>query len=177
MNESHTDQNAKVIWFTGLSGAGKTTLANELAKHLRTCSYSCLVLDGDQARSGLCSDLGFSEVDRSENIRRISEVAKLAVSNNIFVAVACISPRTKYRELAKSIVGKEFFIEIYVNTPLSVCEFRDPKGLYKKARTGEISEFTGISSPYEPPHSADLEIDTNDVNCEENIAKILKLLL
>jgi len=147
----------KVIWLTGLSGAGKTTIANELKKKL-----DCVVLDGDSLRGGLCSDLGFSMDDRDENIRRASEVAKLFYSNGNNVVVSFISPLRIHRLSARSLIPKEDFIEVYINTPIEICEARDVKGLYARARAGEIENFTGISSDYEPPDNPELIIQTED---------------
>ena len=146
---------SKVIWLTGLSGAGKTTIACELEKQI-----DCVILDGDNLRTGLCSDLGFSITDRDENIRRVSEVAKLFYSSKKNVVVSFISPLRSQRDFARSLIPKEDFIEVYVATSLEVCEKRDVKGLYAKARAGEISDFTGISSPYEPPENPEILIQT-----------------
>ena len=158
-------QQGKVLWFTGLSGSGKSTIANATEHKLHELGYKTMVLDGDNIRMGLCKDLGFSPQDRSENIRRISEVAKLFAESGTIVLTAFISPYREDREMARSIIGQDF-IEIFVDTPLDVCEGRDPKGLYKKARTGEIKGFTGIDSPYEAPLRPDMIIDTTlvDIN-------------
>jgi adenylylsulfate kinase len=158
-------QQGKVYWFTGLSGSGKSTIANATEHKLHELGYKTMVLDGDNIRMGLCKDLGFSPQDRSENIRRISEVAKLFAESGTIVLTAFISPYREDREMARSIIGQDF-IEIFVDTPLDVCEGRDPKGLYKKARTGEIKGFTGIDSPYEAPLRPDMIIDTTlvDIN-------------
>ena len=158
-------QQGKVLWFTGLSGSGKSTIANATEHKLHELGYKTMVLDGDNIRMGLCKDLGFSPQDRSENIRRISEVAKLFAESGTIVLTAFISPYREDREMARSIIGPDF-IEIFVDTPLDVCEARDPKGLYKKARAGEIKGFTGIDSPYEAPLRPDMIIDTTlvDIN-------------
>ena len=158
-------QQGKVYWFTGLSGSGKSTIANATEHKLHELGYKTMVLDGDNIRMGLCKDLGFSPQDRSENIRRISEVAKLFAESGTIVLTAFISPYREDREMARSIIGPDF-IEIFVDTPLDVCEARDPKGLYKKARAGEIKGFTGIDSPYEAPLRPDMIIDTTlvDIN-------------
>lgn len=154
-------QSAKVIWFTGLSGSGKTTLAANLEKELFFRRFFCQVLDGDNIRSGINNNLGFSKEDRLENIRRIAEVTKLLVNTGIITICSFISPTEEIRQMAKNIIGENDFIEVFLNTPLEVCEQRDTKGLYKKARSGEIKDFTGISSPFEAPANPDIEIDTS----------------
>jgi len=164
------------IWFTGLSGSGKSVLSNELEKRLVAMGKHTMLLDGDNVRHGLCRDLGFVEGDRIENIRRVAEVATLMNDAGLITITAFISPYLQDRENAKGIIGSENFVEVYVSTPLEVCEKRDVKGLYKKARSGEIPQFTGISSPYEVPVSPDLEIDTSDCSVEDSVDKILKLL-
>lgn len=164
-----------VLWFTGLSGSGKSTLAHILEEHLFSQGVQAYVLDGDNVRHGLCGDLGFSAEDRSENIRRIGEVAKLFAEAGLIVLTAFISPFEVDRSRARGI-GSDNFIEIYCRCSLSVCEERDVKGLYKRARAGEVKEFTGISSNYEEPTSADLVIDTSELSIEESTAKILDLL-
>lgn len=168
---------ALVLWFTGLSGAGKSTLAHavEEALHQRDCRT--YVLDGDNIRHGLCSDLGFSLADRSENIRRIGEVAKLFVDAGTIVMAAFISPLCADRALARRLFSTNDFVEIYCEAPLEVCEGRDVKGFYQKARRGEISEFTGVSSPYEPPLNPELRIRTGSEplkNCVDSILKYLQ---
>jgi adenylyl-sulfate kinase len=162
---------AKVIWLTGLSGSGKTTIALELEKQI-----DCVILDGDNLRTGLCSDLGFSIVDRDENIRRVSEVAKLFYSSERIVIVSFISPLQAQRSFARSLIPQGDFIEVYIATPLSVCEKRDVKGLYARARAGEIKDFTGISSPYEPPENPEVTIQTEDLTPEECALIIVKEL-
>ncbi|WP_010167101.1 adenylyl-sulfate kinase [Candidatus Epulonipiscium viviparus] len=169
------NQTPKTIWFTGLSGSGKSTLANALEKMLAVFGKHTMLLDGDNIRIGLNNNLGFSEEDRVENIRRIAEVSKLLNDAGIIVLVAAISPFEKDRENAKNIIGKDF-VEIYVNTSLEECEKRDTKGLYQKARQGEISKFTGISSPYEVPASPDFIADTQNNSVEEIINQILNYL-
>lgn len=165
-----------VIWLTGLSGSGKSTIANELAKELFQRKVRNYVLDGDNIRHGLNKDLGFSDEDRKENIRRIGEVSKLFVDGGQVVITAFISPFIEDRERARQIVGKDEFIEIYVDCPLEECENRDPKGLYKKARKGEIKEFTGIDSPYEEPISPDFTVNTHTSSVPECTASILSFL-
>jgi adenylyl-sulfate kinase len=158
-------QEGKVLWFTGLSGSGKSTLANATEHTLHQLGYKTMVLDGDNIRMGLCKDLGFSDADRQENIRRIAEVAKLFAQSGTIVLTAFISPFRADRDAAREIIGDDF-IEIFVDTPLNICEQRDPKGLYKKARAGQIKGFTGIDSPYEAPLKPELRIDTtlNDID-------------
>ena len=157
-------QSGKILWFTGLSGSGKSTLANATEHQLHKLGYKTMVLDGDNIRMGLCKDLGFSDADRKENIRRIAEVAKLFAESGTIVLTAFISPFIADRDEARSIIGDDF-IEIFVDTPLEICEQRDPKGLYKRARAGHIKGFTGIDSPYEAPLKPELKIDTtqNDI--------------
>lgn len=165
--EERLGQKAKVLWFTGLSGSGKSTIAEHFEKKLFAEGFLTQVLDGDNIRSGINGDLGFSMEDRVENIRRISEIAKLYLNSGIVTLVSFISPTIVSREQAKSIIGEENFIEVYINTPLEVCEARDVKGLYKKARAGEIPDFSGISSPYEAPVNPDVEITTISQSIEE----------
>jgi adenylylsulfate kinase len=164
------------LWFTGLSGSGKSTLANTVDKKLFEKGIRSYVLDGDNIRHGLNKDLSFSKEDRKENIRRIGEVAKLFVDSGQIVLTPFISPFRKDREMVKTLFSKGEFFEIYVKCPLNVCEFRDPKGLYSKARKGEIHEFTGISSPYEEPLNPDLIIETNLLTIEESAEKIISFL-
>ncbi len=164
--EKMLQQNSMVIWFTGLSCSGKTTLANALERKLHDQGLLTALLDGDKIRGGLCSDLGFSNNDRSENIRRVAEVSKLFCNCGIITLCAFISPTIMIRRMAREIISPEFFFEVYVSTPIEVCEQRDTKGLYKKAREGKISDFTGISSPYEAPENPDITInlDKKDIN-------------
>ncbi|MFK7755478.1 MAG: adenylyl-sulfate kinase [Flavobacteriales bacterium] len=161
-------QKGKVLWFTGLSGSGKSTLADALDQKLYEEGRLTYILDGDNVRQGLNKDLTFSDADRTENIRRISEVAKLMVDSGLIVLTAFISPFLEDRAAARAIIGEEDFIEVYVNTPLEVCENRDVKGLYKKARAGEIPSFTGISSPYEAPVNPEIEVKTKDKGIDES---------
>ncbi|MGY2279981.1 adenylyl-sulfate kinase [Pseudomonas monsensis] len=149
------------IWFTGLSGSGKSTLAFSIEKLLIEGGKPAYVLDGDNVRHGLCKDLGFSAEDRSENIRRIAEVARLMNEAGVTVMVACISPTRECREKARTIIGDERFLEVYLSTPLDVCERLDPKGLYRKARAGLIPDFTGVSAPYEVPEAPALVLDAS----------------
>ncbi len=175
--EKIKNQKGCALWFTGLSGSGKSTIANEVEYRLNKKGYHTYLLDGDNLRYGLNKDLGFSYKDRVENIRRVAEVAKLFVDAGIIVLVAFISPFLKEREKAKKIIGKENFIEIFVDTPLEECMKRDPKGLYKKALNKEITEFTGIDSPYEPPENPDIHIETMGISVEEAVKEILGFLI
>lgn len=170
-------QRSKVIWFTGLSGSGKTTLAKNLERELYKRGYLAQVLDGDNIRSGINSNLKFSEADRMENIRRIAEVSKLFLNAGIITINSFISPTEGIRRMAVDIIGAQNFFEIWVNAPLEVCEKRDTKGLYKKARKGMIPDFTGISSPFETPARADLEIRTDLMTVEESVARCLAKVL
>ncbi len=169
------NQKACVIWLTGLSGSGKSTIANELEYQLNKMNYHTYLLDGDNIRNGLNSDLGFSDTDRKENIRRISEVAKLFLDAGIITITAFISPFIEDREKAREIIGEDF-IEVFIDTPIEVCIKRDPKGLYQKALNGEIKEFTGINSPYEKPKNPDIHIETAKTNISLSVALIIKYL-
>lgn len=166
-------QQPKTLWFTGLSASGKSTLAYAMERALIDEGRACYVLDGDNVRHGLNKNLGFSIADRAENIRRIAEVAKLMNDAGLIVLSAFISPFRVDREMAREIIGPDNFVEIYVSTPLDICETRDPKGLYAKARSGLIKDFTGISADYEAPFKADLNIDTSASSVEKNIQNIL----
>ena len=170
-------QQAKVIWFTGLSGSGKTTLASLLEKKLFELNYFCQILDGDNVRSGINKNLMFTDEDRVENIRRIAEVSKLFMNCGIILLCSFISPTNEIRKMAKDIVGEDDFLEIFIDTPLEVCESRDPKGLYKKARKGEIKNFTGISSPFEIPENPFLKVDNTDPDTEKTIKSMLLKIL
>jgi len=170
------NQKSCVLWLTGLSGSGKSTIANELEKKLNEMGYHTYLLDGDNIRTGLNKDLGFSKEDRKENIRRIAEVAKLFVDAGLITITAFISPFRKDREMAKEIIGEEDFIEVFVDTPLEECIKRDPKGLYKKALKGEIKDFTGIDSPYERPEKPDIHIKTEKMGVEECVEEIIVYL-
>ena len=165
-----------ILWFTGLSGSGKSTLANAVNVALFERGISTYVLDGDNIRHGLCKDLGFSDLDREENIRRIGEVAKLFLDAGVIVLTAFVSPFRVDREKARSLVDKEDFLEIFCAADLKTCEKRDPKGLYAKARAGEIKEFTGISSPYEEPLEPELKIDTSSYTLENCVDILINKL-
>ncbi len=165
-----------VLWFTGLSGSGKSTLAHALEETLFDKGYRTIVLDGDNVRHGLCGDLGFSAEDRTENIRRLAEVAKLFVEAGIIVLTAFISPFRSDRARARHVIGSNDFIEVYCNSPLLVCEQRDVKGLYQRARSGELKNFTGISSPYEAPLTAEVEVDTGQRSVTDSVAGIMEYL-
>ncbi|MDE3841193.1 adenylyl-sulfate kinase [Bacillus methanolicus] len=165
-----------VIWFTGLSGSGKSTVANELAKELYKNGISNYVLDGDNIRHGLNKDLGFSEEDRKENIRRIGEVAKLFVDSGQVVLTAFISPFKEDRKLVRNLLEEDEFIEVYVKCPIEVCENRDPKGLYQKARNGLIKNFTGIDSPYEEPENPEIVLETDRYSIEECVEQLITYL-
>ncbi|AWW32055.1 adenylyl-sulfate kinase [Echinicola strongylocentroti] len=170
------EQQPLLIWFTGLSGSGKSTLANATEFALHQKGLKTYLLDGDNLRSGLNKGLGFSSEDRIENLRRVGEVSKLMLDAGLIVIAAFISPFRKEREMIKELVGKENFIEIHVSCPLEVCEKRDTKGLYQKARKGIIKDFTGIDSPYEAPIEADLKVDTDSKTVEECINNIVSAI-
>jgi len=168
------EQSPMVIWFTGLSGSGKSTISDALENILFEKGFSTYSLDGDNIRFGLCKGLGFSIEERTENIRRIAEVANLMIDAGLIVLASFISPLKSQRELVREIVGKENFIEVYVSTPLEVCEKRDVKGLYKKAKKGEIKNFTGVTSEYETPENPDIKIDTTNLSIDQSIQFIFK---
>ncbi|WP_258535763.1 adenylyl-sulfate kinase [Bacillus sp. 03113] len=165
-----------VLWFTGLSGSGKSTVANTVAKALFDAGINNYVLDGDNIRHGLNKDLGFSEEDRTENIRRIGEVSKLFVDGGQVVLTAFISPFQSDRQIVRDLLEQDEFIEVFVKCPIDECEKRDPKGLYQKARKGLIKDFTGIDSPYEEPNNPEIVIDTNELSIEECVNKIIDYL-
>ena len=170
-------QHGVMIWFTGLSGSGKSTIAIALERELHKRGILCRILDGDNIRSGINNNLGFTEADRVENIRRIAEVSKLFVDTGIVTLAAFISPNNDIREMAARIIGKDDFVEVYVSTPIEECERRDVKGLYAKARRGEIKNFTGISAPFEAPAHPALTLDTSVLSVEESVGKLLELIL
>lgn len=170
-------QRGVMLWLTGLSGSGKSTIAIALERELHKRGLLCRILDGDNIRSGINNNLGFSAEDRVENIRRIAEIGKLFVDTGIITIAAFISPSNELRQLAARIIGEEDFLEIYVCTPLEECEKRDVKGLYAKARRGEIKNFTGISAPFEAPEHPVLSLDTSKVSLEESVNTLLELLL
>lgn len=169
-------QTPRVLWLTGLSGSGKSTLANLLEKKLFEQGKLTYLLDGDNVRHGLCGDLGFSDKDRVENIRRISEVAKLFVDSGVIVLTAFISPFQHDRDYCRKLLGDGEFVEIFIDTPLAVCEQRDPKGLYKKARSGEIKDFTGIDSAYEAPVTPEIHLEYKDEPAEETAERLYTLM-
>lgn len=175
--ETLLKQRSVMVWFTGLSGSGKSTVAIALERELHQRGLLCRILDGDNIRSGINNNLGFSAEDRVENIRRIAEVSKLFIDTGVITIAAFISPNNELREMASSIIGKENFLEIYVNTPIEECERRDVKGLYAKARKGEIKDFTGVSAPFEAPEYPALSLDTSVLSLEESVNKLLELIL
>lgn len=175
--ETLLKQRSVMVWFTGLSGSGKSTVAIALERELHQRGLLCRILDGDNIRSGINNNLGFSAKDRVENIRRIAEVSKLFIDTGVITIAAFISPNNELREMASSIIGKDNFLEIYVNTPIEECERRDVKGLYAKARKGEIKDFTGISAPFEAPEHPALELDTSRLSLEESVNRLLELIL
>ena len=170
-------QNAATIWLTGLSASGKSTLAYELERRLHDLGHANFVLDGDNIRHGLSSDLGFSPENRKENIRRVAEVARLFNDAGVVMITAFISPYREDRAVTRNILGPERFIEVYLAADLSVCERRDPRGLYGRARAGEIAGFTGISAPYEAPQNPTIRLDTGLQSVEQSIAQLLKVVL
>ncbi len=175
--EKLLNQRAKVIWFTGLSGSGKSTIAKGLENELYQLGHVTMVLDGDNVRTGINNNLGFSEADRLENIRRIAEVAKLLMESGVIAICCFVSPTEELRNLARGIVGKENFVEVFVNTSIEDCEKRDVKGLYAKARRGEIKDFTGINAPFEIPQNADLSISTTGKTIYESVRAVADFLL
>ncbi len=175
--EIYLKQNAKVIWITGLSGSGKSTLASGLEKALAERGFFTQVLDGDNIRSGINKNLGFSEEDRKENIRRIAEVNKLFLNCGIITLNAFVSPTNDIRQMAREIVGEDDYIEVFVDAKFSTCAQRDPKGLYKKAIAGEIKNFTGLDAPFDRPINADITIDTDKLTIDEGIDMALEFIL
>lgn len=170
-------QRGMMLWFTGLSGSGKSTIAIALERELHSRGLLCRILDGDNIRSGINNNLGFSAEDRVENIRRIAEVGRLFVDTGIITIAAFISPNNQLREMAAEIIGKDDFVEVFVSTPLEECEKRDVKGLYAKARRGEIKNFTGISAPFEAPEHPDITLDTSKLPVEESVKILLDYVL
>ena len=175
--EALLGQRGVMVWFTGLSGSGKSTIAIALERELHKRGLLCRILDGDNIRSGINNNLGFSPEDRVENIRRIAEVGKLFVDTGVITIAAFISPNNELREMASAIIGKADFLEVYVSTPLAECERRDVKGLYAKARKGEIKEFTGVSAPFEAPERPDLSLDTSVLSVEQSVSRLLELIV
>lgn len=175
--EALLHQRGVMIWFTGLSGSGKSTVALGVERELHARGILCRILDGDNIRAGINSNLGFSAEDRRENIRRIAEIGKLFVDTGIVTIAAFVSPTEEYRSLARDIIGAEDFKEVYVSTPLEECERRDVKGLYARARRGEVKDFTGISAPFEAPASPTLTIDTSVLPLEESVHRVARLIL
>jgi len=175
--EELLNQRGCVVWLTGLSGSGKTTIARALEERMTSDGYLCYVLDGDAIRRGLNSDLGFTAADRKENIRRVSEVAALFADAGVITITAFISPYRADRRRARSLLTGNPFIEVFLNTPLEVCEERDPKNLYRKARNGEISDFTGISAPFEPPENPEITLDTSKKSIVECVSEIREYLV
>jgi adenylyl-sulfate kinase len=176
IREQRNRHKGAILWLTGLSGAGKSTVATELERELFAMGLHTYILDGDNIRHGLSANLGFSPEDRTENIRRVAEVARLLMDAGVMVITAFISPYRDDRRLARSLVNEGEFVEVYVNAPLEVCEQRDPKGLYKKARAGEIANFTGVSAPYEPPDRPELVVHTDKQTPAECVAHIIDFL-
>lgn len=175
--ENLLNQKSKVIWLTGLSGSGKTTIAIALEKALNEKGFLTQVLDGDNIRVGINNNLGFSNEDRTENIRRIAEVSKLFLNCGIITINCFVSPTIAIRDAAKKIIGDVDFVEVFINTPLEICEKRDVKGLYKKARAGEIKDFTGIDAPFEAPLNPAINVETANQSIEESVNTILKTVL
>ena len=175
--EQFLNQRSYALWLTGLSGSGKSTIAPHLDRRLYNEGFFAQVLDGDNIRSGINSDLGFGVADRAENIRRIAEIARLYTNSGIITINSFISPTIASRQMAKDIIGASNFLEVFINTPLEICEARDVKGLYKKARAGQIKQFTGIDAPYEAPIQPDLEVKTAEQTIEESVAVIYDYLL
>lgn len=169
-------QHGTMLWFTGLSGSGKSTIAIALERELHKRGLLCRILDGDNIRTGINANLGFSAEDRRENIRRVAEVGKLFVDTGIITIAAFVSPTEELRQIAEHIIGEEDFKEIYVSTPIAECERRDVKGLYARARRGEVKNFTGISAPFEAPKHPALSLDTSVLSLEESVNKLLQLL-
>ena len=174
--ERQLQQRSVVLWFTGLSGSGKSTLALALEQRLSAEGFICHILDGDNVRSGINRDLGFSDAERRENIRRIAEVCRMFVDAGIITLASFLSPSEELRTMARGIIGKDDFVEIYLSTPIEECERRDVKGLYRKARCGVITDFTGVDSPFEPPHAPQLIINTEERDVEECVDDVMQYI-
>jgi len=174
--EQRLGQRSKALWLTGLSGSGKSTIAQALERRLHNEGFFAQVLDGDNIRSGINNNLGFSIEDRQENIRRIAEISKLYLHSGVITINSFVSPTISIRQSAKDIIGADDFLEVFINTPLEICEARDVKGLYKKARRGEIKGFTGIDSPYEAPLNPDLEVPTHNQSVDKSVGLIYDYL-
>ena len=175
--ESLLGQRGIMIWFTGLSGSGKSTVAMGVERELHAQGILCRILDGDNVRAGINNNLGFSAEDRIENIRRIAEIGKLFVQTGVVTLACFVSPTNDIRKMAREIVGEEDFLEVYISTPIEECERRDVKGLYARARKGEVKNFTGISAPFEAPVSADIDIDTSKIPLEESVRTLTELII
>lgn len=175
--ESLLGQRGIMIWFTGLSGSGKSTVAMGVERELHAQGILCRILDGDNVRAGINNNLGFSAEDRIENIRRIAEIGKLFVQTGVVTLACFVSPTNDIRQMAREIVGKEDFLEVYISTPIEECERRDVKGLYARARKGEVKNFTGISAPFEAPVSPDISIDTSKIPLEESVRTLTELII
>ncbi|MBQ9524077.1 MAG: adenylyl-sulfate kinase [Bacteroidaceae bacterium] len=175
--ENLLHQHGLMVWFTGLSGSGKSTIAMGVERELHKRGILCRILDGDNIRSGINSNLGFSAEDRMENIRRIAEIGKLFVQTGIVTLACFVSPTNDVRRLARNIIGEDDFREVFVSTPLEECERRDVKGLYARARRGEVKDFTGISAPFEVPENPALEIDTSRLSLEESVKRVVELIM
>lgn len=175
--ESLLGQRGIMIWFTGLSGSGKSTVAMGVERELHAQGILCRILDGDNVRAGINNNLGFSAEDRIENIRRIAEIGKLFVQTGVVTLACFVSPTNDIRQMAREIVGKEDFLEVYISTPIEECERRDVKGLYARARKGEVKNFTGISAPFEAPVSQDIAIDTSKIPLEESVRTLTELII
>ena len=175
--EQMLHQHGLMVWFTGLSGSGKSTIAMGVERELHKRGILCRILDGDNIRAGINSNLGFSAEDRKENIRRIAEIGKLFVQTGVITLACFVSPTNDIRRLAREIIGEEDFREVFVSTPLEVCEQRDVKGLYAKARRGEVKAFTGISAPFEAPAHPDLTLDTSQMTLKEEVEAVIELIM
>lgn len=177
MRENANGHKSCVLWFTGLSGAGKSTLANDVERALIERGINTVLLDGDNMRTGLCWNLGFSHADRTENIRRLAEVAKITSNAGLVTLVAAITPTRAHRWLAREVIGEDTFVEVHVDCPLTVCESRDPKGLYRKARKNQLPNFTGLSSIYEPPRNPSVIVNTSTTSREEAADTVVRALI